>query len=178
MGGFLVVLAYGVDGFLDHLAQHTALDGHGVVGAGHRQAGVVAGIQGRNFKFCHTTADFCLAFVVQLNADIACGHTIDHGAEQFCIQHSFTGYKYVAFNGSRDAHFHIVAGQGQVKALGFHVDAFQHRDGRAVGDCAGDAVNGTGKQGLFAFKFHGFFSFRLFWKKASAKNVKFTLQFV
>ena len=40
VGGFLVVLADGVDGFLDHLAQHTALDGHGVVGAGHRQAGV------------------------------------------------------------------------------------------------------------------------------------------
>ena len=78
MGWLFVVLADGINGLFDHFADYAAFHCHGIIGAGHGQAGVVAGVQGRNFKFCHTTADFCLTFVVQLNADIAGGHAADH----------------------------------------------------------------------------------------------------
>lgn len=71
VGGLFVVLADSIDGFFDHLAQHAALDGHRIVGAGHGQARIIAGVQRGDLKFCHTAADFCLALVVQLNADIA-----------------------------------------------------------------------------------------------------------
>ena len=176
MGGLFVVLADSIDGFLNHLAQHAALDGHRIVGAGHGQARIIAGVQRGDLKFCHTAADFCLALVVQLNADIARRHTVDHGAQQFCVKYSFTRYEHVTFNRGRDAHFHIVAGQRQVKALGLHVDAFQHRDGGAVRDRAGNAVDGAGQQCFFAFKFHVSISFSgFFWKKASAKNVQRSL---
>ena len=95
--------------------------------------------------------------------------------EQLRIKYRFTRYKYVAFNGGRDAHFHIIAGQRQGKALGLQVDALQHRDGGAVGDRAGNAVDGIGQQGLFTFKFHTLFSRPLV--QSGAKSVCFFFMF-
>ena len=85
--------------------------------------------------------------------------------EQLRIKYRFTRYKHIAFNGGRDAHFHIVAGQRQVKTLGLHVDTFQHGDGGAVRDRAGNAVDGAGQQCFFAFKFHVSISFSGFFGK-------------
>ena len=139
VGGFFVVLADGVDGLFDEFPHHAGGDGHRVVGAGHRQAGVVRRVEGRDLKLRHAAADDGLAVVGQLDAHIARRHAADQREQQLGFQHRLAGHQDVALDGGGDAHLHIVAGQRQVEALGFQVDALQHGDGRAVGDGAGHA---------------------------------------
>ena len=40
----------------------------------------------------------------------------------------------IGINGGHDAHFQIVAGQGELEAFGFQQDTLQYRDGGAQGN--------------------------------------------
>ncbi len=46
------------------------------------------------------------------------GHPADHAAEELGIQHDLTGFFDIGFDGGHDAHFQIVAGQGELKTFG------------------------------------------------------------
>ena len=101
-------------------------------------------------KLGNTTLDRGFSVVSGLNGDLAGRHPADHAAEQFCIQHDLTGFFDVGFDGGHDAHFQIIAGQGELKALGLQQNALQHRDGRAHGDSFGNAVDGCTEQCFIA----------------------------
>ena len=48
----------------------------------------------------------------------------------------------------------IIAGKRQAEALRFHQDAFQHRNGAALGDGFGHACHGVRQQGAVTDHFH------------------------
>ena len=68
----------------------------------------------------------------------------------FSVQHHLAGLFDIGINGGHDAHFQVVAGQGELEAFGFQQDTLQYRDGGAQGNSFGNAVNGCTQQGLIA----------------------------
>ena len=118
VGGFFLVLTDGVQGAVDHIPQHAGLDGQGLLRAGVGQIREIGSRHGLDLELCHAALDGGLAVIRRHDADLTCRHPADHAAEQFCIQHDLTGFLDVGFDGGHDAHFQIVAGQGELKALG------------------------------------------------------------
>ena len=150
VGGFFLVLTDGIQGAVDHVPQHAGLDGQGLLRAGVGQIREIGSRHGLDLELCHAALDGGLAVIRRHDADLTCRHPADHAAEQFCIQHDLTGFFDVGFDGGHDAHFQIIAGQGELKALGLQQNALQHRDGRAHGDSFGNAVDGCTEQCFIA----------------------------
>ena len=126
---FFLVLTHGVQGAVDHVPEHAGGDGQGLLGTGVGQVGEVGGGHGLDLEFRHAALDGGLAVVGRQDADLTGGHPADHAAEQFCVQHDLAGFLDVGLDGGHDAHFQVIAGQGQLETFGFQQDAFQHRDG-------------------------------------------------
>ena len=155
VGGLFVLGGHRIDGLFDHLPHHGAGNGHGVLGAGVGQRRIIRRHHGGNLKLRHAAADFCLPLVGQLDAHIAAGHPAHHGTQQSGVQHRLAGNEHVALDGGGDAHFHVIAGERQLKPLGLQIDALQHRDGSPVGDGSAHTLDGRGQQGFLTFKSHG-----------------------
>ena len=150
VGGFFLVLTDGVQGAVNHIPQHAGLDGQGLLRAGVGQIREIGSRHGLDLELCHAALDGGLAIIRRHDADLTCRHPADHAAEQFCIQHDLAGFFDVGFDGGHDAHFQIIACQGELKALGLQQNALQHRDGRAHGDSFGNAVDGCTEQCFIA----------------------------
>ena len=150
VGGFFLVLTDSVQGAFDHVPQHAGLDGQGLLRAGVGQIREIGGGHGLDLELCHAALDGGLAVIGSHDADLTCRHPADHAAEQLCIQYDLAGLLDVGFDGGYDAHFQIVAGQGELKTLGLQQNALQHRDGRAHGDSFGNAVDGCTEQRFIA----------------------------
>ena len=150
MRRFFLVLTDGIQGALDHIPQGAGGDGQGLLGSGIGQLGEIGGGHRLDLKLGNAALDGGFAVFGRLDGDLTGGHPADHAAEQFCVQHDLTGFLDVGFDGGHDAHFEVVAGEGELKPFGFQQDAFQHRDGGAGGDGLGNTVNGRTQQGLIA----------------------------
>ena len=151
---FFVVLADGVDGLVDHLVQLAGLEGQRGGRAGVRQGGEIVQVQGGQFKFCRTTANFNGAIVVQGQFHLTGRHPANHVAQQLCVQHALAGGAHVGFDGDGDGQFQIVTGEGQAEAVRHHVNSLQRRDGGAERDRPADTVNGIGEKRLFTDNIH------------------------
>jgi len=151
VGRFFLVLAHGVQGAVDHVPQHASGDGQGLLGAGVGQIREVGGSHGLDLKLRHAALDGGFAVVGRQDADLAGRHPADHAAEQLGVQHDLAGFLDIGLDGGHDAHFQVVAGEGELEALGFQQDALQHRDGRPHGDGFGDAVDGGAEKGFIAY---------------------------
>ena len=151
MGRFFLVLTDGIQRAFDHIFQHAGLDGQGLFGTGVGQFGEIVGRHGLDLELRHTALDGGLAVFGRGDGDLACGHPADHAAEQLCIQHDLAGFLDVGLNGGHDAHFQVVAGQGQLETFGFQQNTFQHGDGRTHGDCFGHTIDGCTQQDFIAY---------------------------
>ena len=150
MRGFFLILTDGVQGALDHITEHAGLDVQGLLGPGVGQLGEIGGVHGLDLELCHTALDGGFSVFGRLDVDLAGRHPADHAAEQLGVQHHLAGLLDIGINGGHDAHFQVVAGQGELEAFGFQQDTLQHRDGGAQGNGFGNAVNGCTQQGLIA----------------------------
>ena len=117
MRRFFFILADGVEGAVDHIAEHAGLDGQGLLGAGVGQLGEIGGRHGLDLELRHAALDGGFAIIGRLDRDLACRHPADHAAEQLGIQHDLTGFFDIGFDGGHDAHFEVVAGEGQLEAF-------------------------------------------------------------
>ena len=150
MRRFFLILTDGIEGAVDHIAQHTGRDVQGLLGTGVGQLREIGGRHGLDLELGHAALDGGLAVFGRLDRDLTGGHPADHAAEQLGIQHDLAGLLDIGLDGGHDAHFEVVAGQSQLKTFGFQQDAFEHGDGGAEGDGFGNAVDGCAQQGLIA----------------------------
>ena len=155
---FFLVLADGVQGAVDHVLQHAGLDGQGLLGTGVGQLREVGGRHGLDLKLGNTTLDRCFSVLGGGDGDLTGRHPADHAAEQLCVQHDLTGLLDIGLDGGHDAHFQVVAGEGELEALGFQQDAFQHGDGGTHGDGFGYAVDGGAQKNFIAYDVQAEFS--------------------
>ena len=146
MRRFFLVLTDGIQGALDHIPQGAGGDGQGLFGSGVGQFGEIGGGHRLDLKLGDTALDGGLAVFGRLNGDLTSRHPADHAAEQFCVQDDLTGFLDVGFDGGHDAHFEVVAGEGELKPFGFQQDALQYRDGGTGGNGFGNTVNGCTQQ--------------------------------
>ena len=119
MRRFFLVLTDGVQGAVDHVPQHTGLDGQGLFGTGVGQLGEIGGGHGLDLELRHAALDGGLAIIGRLDGDLARWHPADHAAEEFCVQNDLAGFLYIGFDGGHDAHFEVVAGKGQLETFRF-----------------------------------------------------------
>ena len=150
MRRFFLILTDSVQGALDHITEHAGLDVQGLLGPGVGQLGEIGGVHRLDLELCHTALDGGFSVFGRLDVDLAGRHPADHAAEQLGVQHHLAGLFDIGINGGHDAHFQVVAGQGELEAFGFQQDTLQYRDGGAQGNSFGNAVDGCTQQGLIA----------------------------
>ena len=148
---FFLILTDGVQGALDHITEHAGLDVQGLLGPGVGQLGEIGGVHGLDLELCHTALDGGFSVFGRLDVDLAGRHPADHAAEQLGVQHHLAGLFDIGINGGHDAHFQVVAGQGELEAFGFQQDTFQHRDGRTHGDGFGHTIDGCAQQNFVTY---------------------------
>lgn len=118
------------------------------------QLGEVAGVHTHDIEFRNAALDGGGVCFGGGYLHFAAGQAAHHVAQQFAESTTSPGSSTFASMLVGDAHFQVVAGKRQAEALGFHQDAFQHRNGAALGDGFGHACHGVGQQGAVTDHFH------------------------